>query len=669
MTDLRMLDLWSGPDGCGTPMGCLATTFAFEPAFFEEDCVTRFLSLPSVASEGDATTTEVAGFEAEERQRDVQVTVLVDRSNSADKRSLHWDMLPVSVRGGCFHPKISLLVWENHTRIIVSSANLTSAGYRKNVEIGFAIDIDNKVSSAPLDVVTGVLDELRFYVTDLLPPEHGQARQRALDVLTYVDKVVEESTNQPSAAALRIAPAPSRPTGPGPLDTWSAVWAGAKPLRATVLAPFWDDAGDMPMLEQVRSLLTGVPKSERELTAVTAVNSFSGEFDAPPATLEIADSVRLFKDYDKEGRTLHAKAMVLEGRNTVAALVGSSNATAAAFGIATRGGNYEFNLWIAADSNTKAARSLRGLIPGGVVVDADKFVNRSDTPDDAGDTVAFLPLFYAVCMLDIASSQVILHLTLDSADAPTDWSIRLPDDSLLLTRAQWSDHGTPSELRLPLPATEELPNCVVVEWSDGENHWKSAWPVNTVDRKLLPPGAGPNITVSMLLAALASGRPLSAALEHARRNSQQNQTVGPELDPHKRVDDSSFLLRRARDDSAALHGLQAYLCRPARNAEAVACRFSGRLGPSHLARELVAESENKTRPVDSALFMVAELAMTIAYADWSQTNVEPKRLKPVLLAEINALRAIWQSAEHRPGSSLYDYINNAFQEASRCIGN
>src|SRR3954471_741319 len=88
MTGTRLLDHWSPPDGAGAPVACLATTFTFETDFFVEDCLARFLSLSTVASETDAISSIAAVLEEEDRLSEAQVSVLVDRSSPAEKRNL-----------------------------------------------------------------------------------------------------------------------------------------------------------------------------------------------------------------------------------------------------------------------------------------------------------------------------------------------------------------------------------------------------------------------------------------------------------------------------------------------------------------------------------------------------------------------------------------------------
>ena len=74
MSGARLLDYWSPPEGAGDPVACLATTFTFDADFFTQDCLARFLSLSTVASEGDRISSIVALLEEEDRLSEAQVS-------------------------------------------------------------------------------------------------------------------------------------------------------------------------------------------------------------------------------------------------------------------------------------------------------------------------------------------------------------------------------------------------------------------------------------------------------------------------------------------------------------------------------------------------------------------------------------------------------------------
>ena len=75
----RLLDHWSGPDWRRAPVACLATTFTFEPEFFTEDCLPRFLTCPQWPARATGSPRSPTLLEEEDQLSEVQVTVLVDR--------------------------------------------------------------------------------------------------------------------------------------------------------------------------------------------------------------------------------------------------------------------------------------------------------------------------------------------------------------------------------------------------------------------------------------------------------------------------------------------------------------------------------------------------------------------------------------------------------------
>jgi hypothetical protein len=50
-TRARLLDLWRGEEEFGRPFGCVTTSFTFDAALFEEQCLARFLTIQSNPNE------------------------------------------------------------------------------------------------------------------------------------------------------------------------------------------------------------------------------------------------------------------------------------------------------------------------------------------------------------------------------------------------------------------------------------------------------------------------------------------------------------------------------------------------------------------------------------------------------------------------------------------
>jgi hypothetical protein len=132
-----MLELWRPPQGAGEPVGCLATTYTFTPGLFDEQCLARFLEIESEPNREDLAFL----IERESRLGGVYAGVLVDHTQAGVEHSLRWDVLPVRLRAGKQHAKLSLLAWSRHLRIILASANLSEPGYRSNYEVAAAVDL------------------------------------------------------------------------------------------------------------------------------------------------------------------------------------------------------------------------------------------------------------------------------------------------------------------------------------------------------------------------------------------------------------------------------------------------------------------------------------------------------------------------------------------------
>ncbi|HUI71858.1 MAG TPA: hypothetical protein VL354_15160, partial [Spirochaetia bacterium] len=164
-SDYTLTSYWSAPVptaqpdevSAGAPVACIATTYTFDAAFFEVDLLPRFLGLKF-----DHTEREISFLvEREQALGTVRACVLVDHTCvDARQTTLRWDQMAVRVPNGAQHAKIVVLVWERWLRIIVSSANLTRTGYRRNREIAGVLDVFDGKDSMPLQPARDVLSFL-----------------------------------------------------------------------------------------------------------------------------------------------------------------------------------------------------------------------------------------------------------------------------------------------------------------------------------------------------------------------------------------------------------------------------------------------------------------------------------------------------------------------------
>lgn len=311
-----LLDFWQKPNNAGEPVALFATTFALEPDFFEQNCLARFLEVSSVNEDTGSVDDIVASVELHELLQKTKVTVLADRSAPVQRTSLLWDLLGCKVEGALLHAKVAVLLWENATRVILGSMNLTSAGYRRQIELGLAADLGSDCLFSQ-DVLRGIQRELASYL-QLVPGYNATSPvfARASETLEMFDRRVNDQRDAKST--VRITFAPTNATEK-PLDRLGEVWVGGQPLIATHLSPFWD-AKDQTVLESVKKQLTGRPANKRS-HRVAVVLGPRGQSSFPGHLAEKIDSVQELKPLDTEIRTLHAKCLLLESNTWIAALV------------------------------------------------------------------------------------------------------------------------------------------------------------------------------------------------------------------------------------------------------------------------------------------------------------------------------------------------------------
>ena len=91
--------------------------------------------------------------------------------------------------GGLLHAKVAVLLWERSARIILGSANLTSAGYRRQVELALAIELDDGCR-IPGPVIDELVAEIRHLV-ELAPGPASGPKGRALATVERLAARVE----------------------------------------------------------------------------------------------------------------------------------------------------------------------------------------------------------------------------------------------------------------------------------------------------------------------------------------------------------------------------------------------------------------------------------------------------------------------------------------------
>jgi hypothetical protein len=620
----RLLDAWLPPANAGEPIGCLATTFTFDPVFFEEHCLSRFLRMETDPREDGAAYL----IEREEKLAASRVLVLVDRSQADGSASARWDVLPVRLPGGgLFHPKIVVMAWQNAIRLMVGSANLTEPAHRKNQEISGLLDFSDGGSVAP-----GILGEtLRFLaaLAVFAPGDaEGGAKGRFLELVRQFSVMIEgwtvaksRRTDRTSVVPVFLAPVEGFNT-PVPARLGHLVREHGGPAHsAWVVSPFFDKGAGKTYGPTTALLASLTDRGQRfVLFAVPAEDLPDGRIRvrAPWNLVRSGKKDAEFQvtrvDTEGEGefRPLHAKLLWLWSDRWHAYCVGSSNFTTAGLGLAGSSTNAEANLAYVFPEDRQTVRAMEDTLPlfGDEIEDLSVVVwEPVDESEGEARGGAVLPLGFQEALFepDGEGGWLILRF---GEELPDQWRIMAADDQVLHSAEEWQAAGGPEEVRLPW-AGRAVPTAVQVHWQVDTESRSAPWPVNVTDSARLPPPEElRGLSLETLIEILGSRLPLHEAVLRAKAGQSQKvagDSLSSEIDPHRRVNTETFLLQRTRRVAGAIEQLIERLGRPVLHREALMWRLRGPVGPLALARALATSA----RSPGEACFLLSEVALAL----------------------------------------------------------
>lgn len=667
----RLLDAWQCRSDYGEPIGCVATSFTFDAAFFEEQCLARFLGMETDSAEDER------GYriEREEKLAPTFCAVIVDHRHIPLTRSLRWHAFGARVpREAAFHPKLSLLVWRERVRVMIGSANLNDAGYRKNLENAGRLDFtpDGDLPHSLLLGVLDFLDEIRGFAPgkDIADGPQAQLHRFLETVRGHVRGWNERiwPRGEPS-----VTLALTGPGHPSLFEQLRALWPFAPATEATVMSPFFDRGdGALVTAESLESLL--IQRGDRRIYLIVPGRRMpdeSIELDMPSA---LARSRRPRTTYHhqmvvpaegEEPRSLHAKSLWIQRDDQALYCMGSSNFTQPGCGLSDSGPiNVEANLvYVLPSLAADFARVCERAYPSTESVDLDahviKYLELEDrTPEPTSYVV--LPDCFGAATLRVEGEERWLDLEI-VADPPLDFAVALASGAILLRASEWVEAGRPRLVPRRLDHSQP-PSYVGVMWGVGIEQLRAIWPINAQDTSALPaPAELRDLSLEELLEVLTSARPAHETIGRVqtRREARGSRSQeGIPTDPHRRIDTRHHLLKRMRRASAAMEELRVRIERPSFSREALRSRLYGPLGPRSLAEKLIAEE-----PVGAA-FLIAELASTVGTARLEPRGELSAEQARALVADVlRELQAL--AAQHPAPANLRAYVAATFEEVVR----
>lgn len=620
----RLLDAWTPPPDAGDPVGCLATSFTFDAAFFEEECLGRFVRMETDPDEDGALFL----LEREEKLAELDYAgCIVDAHHCRGTRSLRWDLLRAHVpRGGVMHAKVALLTWTRLVRVIITSANLTKNGYRKNIEVLGAVDFADGADAAP-EALEATLD---FVTAGLLPTVQADAAalERLGNFVAGVHRRAEAWSMRPDASG-QAWPVFVVPGRPNLITQIAALPPGAKRYDlAEVVSPFYDRNADtyrpaerlwtdLMRLRGDAEVHYHVPADARLPDRPLCLHAPRSLLDTLPTGRRgcTAHAAAIIPD-DESPRDLHAKGLWLKASDRLVYLLGSSNFTSAGYGLGHTV-NIEANLayCLRRTHGAKLERDLRGAFPAGVSLRATDEVQwlPSDAAgvDEPEEGAGPLPLGFKEAVYDCRNGKASVRLTF--VEPPAGWQVLDEIDGRLVLDQQHAQMESSSgSVTLDwLPARP--PTGFVVRW--GGTRAEAWWAVSVASgASLPPPDELRDLPLDVLLDILTSARPLhrSTALQRYLARRKENAGNGAndiqvDLDPHRNVDTSTFLMQRTRRVGWGLAALRERLERPFANAQCLAWRLHGPVGAHSVAQAICREARSE----EEQAFLVAELTLEL----------------------------------------------------------
>jgi len=643
-----MLDLWRPPKDAGDPVGCLATTYTFAPGLFDEQCLARFLEIESEPNREDLAFL----LERESRLGAVYAGVLADQTQAGVEHSYRWDVLPVRIRSGKQHAKLSLLVWDAYVRIIVASANLTEQGYRTNYEVAVPVDLSPKGGN--LDALRDALTFLRGLIR-LVPglADQSPVVLRAETFLTDVERRAKHWTPDRRRQSVRqnlvftmpaqVALVPARSSLDDVLKECRV--HGGSPKEVRIASPFFD--GNAESSQVMASLCKLMARANRRdvrlcVPAVRDEASKAWRIAAPKALLTTPQRYNAKmcvealpdKDPDKNLRPWHAKMIAFCAEEYSALMVGSSNFTSAGMGIGQRR-NAEANLLtiVQHEAFAREAGVLEAVWPKVTQIPNPESAEwlgaePEHEEEEQASSRPVPPGFLAAIYRAGARRQVVLHL--EPCQLPSQWRVcATGKDTLeLLTSDAWQGEGQKALVEIAWDAVQP-PDKLLVQWDDNE----AFLPLNVDDRRELPPPPQlDKMTADDMLGILAASDPSAAYRAWAKSQQPDDQgedeldsAVPVDLDPLKRYDLHATFLHRIRRRAGVLAQLRANLQRPVSGRQALEWRLRGLVGIEALAERLVRNLSNANGSIDEALLTLADFLIVLREVDYQFSDGSLKK--------------------------------------------
>jgi hypothetical protein len=350
-TAFPLIDVVRPLDADGPLISLICSTYGLsldQPNFFEQDFLPTVLGLGGLHDRGYTVPVML-----ERKLKEVYSALFADSHALAEggRPSLQIDVLPVGHRTN--HAKVVLIHRKRLIRLVISSANLTHEGYRRQREIAAVLDF-REGGLLPVELLRRALRGWTDVLGELISEPVRQV----------FDATVRQAERWTLPMALPAGRSVAVVFGGGAKPLWQNLveaWPQGEPLLDwCICSPFWPDgaSGETPFDVIARGLAErGARVEGARLHMITCADS-PGAKGQPKFPFQLArrlyergfptrsgyvaaarlEAVReeIPEGMAEDQRELHAKWVLLRGPVTAVILMGSANFTRKGLGVVAR---------------------------------------------------------------------------------------------------------------------------------------------------------------------------------------------------------------------------------------------------------------------------------------------------------------------------------------------
>ena len=626
----KLLEAFISTDSQGELLGCWATSYEFNPDFFQGDLLYSLFDI----SDGQLSRIML---EAKLRDLAYSVTVMIDAENYIHQPTSMQIALHASQtdKGSILHAKVFILIYELGIRLLVGSSNLTRQGYRENLEVATIIDLNNEHQEYG-HLIRTALEEAPKRLSNWW---HGEIDKLNDKALTLVDDKSSEKRQQTewfvwSDSNERL------------LQRFISSWPqGAQINKIEIVSPFWSEhnTSSPPTL-----LIDGLAKRAKFKSPTQLTLYSSADINSERETsYHIPDSYRpiaeyhnhidvlvaaVSKDVSKEEvnindysaqRSLHAKIVLIEGPDYALIYIGSANFTNRGWGcLSFVEANIEAGVILLRAGRKK--HDLRALIPrvesivslheAGLLPIKEKSEEESKKPWP--DFIRHLELSKYAGNEDM---QHQLLVTLNTNSKISQWDIVLLSDSHSIIANSSLESSNDSGLHCPLSENQFnqilQDMAVMIEWSplDGSEVLQREFPVNVSKdvREALPFRELEELLNERYLLAYYQGKISYEELIAVSRD-QIEYAATSQLEKEIGVVDTEFIQSyQIREFVESLDGIRNDLKMATESAERMRRAVNGDFSPPTLAKMIYDKAIEGKRTATAAAFQIGELLLLV----------------------------------------------------------